>query len=634
MKNIIIAIILFPFFAIGQSSEYTIPICATISDTNIFPISVATSVAVDNGDGTETVTYTMSLEDQDGNAITPITWTDIDSIYENTQSLTSSFVRNDSLFFLDELGSENFVYYIETQIFQTCSAAALTSQSKIWVSENLSEGDGFGVNYNNDDSCPVQNDEFFTNAISSYAGSFNGATNRATGSFSRVGNGQNNTATGNQSGVFVGVRNTATNNRSVVAGGQDNSAGDADTGVLAGNQNTITGTSSDQSVIGGGLLNNVTGRRGGILSGNQNFMSGEFGVIGAGDRNVVSARASGVFSGVQNNESGLNSMIGAGLTNIGTGNNSFIGAGISNFSESQSNFIGAGNLNELRGSNSSISSGLRNISFAETSFIGSGSDNVIYQYSSSTTDENAIIVGSNNTIGDGAVSGNRNLIGSGAFNDITYGFQNFIAAGYDNNMLLNSDGSSAVNSSIVSGSDNNNFSGYYTTMGGKGNNARFACESVFGSGNVTWSDRPLVNSAFSVVQPQSTISGTVPIFTIGNAASGGDVNTHIGDESNALTILRNGWTQINTDLTTIKTESDVTPKSAFELEGEHTGLAGNAMRSGALIFLYTQAERDAIIAANLENGLIITCTDCNDNNGNATVIQMYQTSTATWINLF
>lgn len=49
-------------------------------DTDTKPYSVTKSAPVDNGDGTRTITYTLNMQDAEGNSLLPITWTDVDAV--------------------------------------------------------------------------------------------------------------------------------------------------------------------------------------------------------------------------------------------------------------------------------------------------------------------------------------------------------------------------------------------------------------------------------------------------------------------------------------------------------------------------------------------------------------------------
>jgi hypothetical protein len=88
-----------------------------------------------------------------------------------------------------------------------------------------------------------------------------------------------------------------------------------------------------------------------------------------------------------------------------------------------------------------------------------------------------------------------------------------------------------------------------------------------------------------------------PIFAIGNNRNYNSPTTR----SNAMTVLYNGRTQINTTgFSNTLTETDVTPKAAFEVVSTN---------SGVLLPKLTTVQRDAIITADKQNGLLLYNTD-------------------------
>lgn len=105
-------------------------------------------------------------------------------------------------------------------------------------------------------------------------------------------------------------------------------------------------------------------------------------------------------------------------------------------------------------------------------------------------------------------------------------------------------------------------------------------------------------------------------------------NGQSGALSNALTITKRGWAQVRTyegNNPADVTENDITPKAALEIVSTNSGFLAPRL---------TIAQRNAIAPANLQDGLMIYCTDEADNNGNAGVMQVYQSSTASWKKLF
>ncbi|TAH02475.1 MAG: hypothetical protein EAZ16_09685 [Sphingobacteriales bacterium] len=103
-------------------------------------------------------------------------------------------------------------------------------------------------------------------------------------------------------------------------------------------------------------------------------------------------------------------------------------------------------------------------------------------------------------------------------------------------------------------------------------------------------------------------------------------NGTAANKSNALTITKRGWMQLRTyegNNPAALAENDITPKAALEIVSTNSGFLAPRL---------TIVQRNAM--ANLQDGLMIYCTDEVDNNGNAGVMQVYQASTATWKKLF
>jgi hypothetical protein len=84
-----------------------------------------------------------------------------------------------------------------------------------------------------------------------------------------------------------------------------------------------------------------------------------------------------------------------------------------------------------------------------------------------------------------------------------------------------------------------------------------------------------------------------PLFAIGNAGTSG--------RSNAITVLYNGRTQINTTgFTNSLTQAQVTPQAALDVVSNNTGV---------LLPRLTTVQRNAIASTDLQNGLLLYNTD-------------------------
>jgi hypothetical protein len=158
-----------------------------------------------------------------------------------------------------------------------------------------------------------------------------------------------------------------------------------------------------------------------------------------------------------------------------------------------------------------------------------------------------------------------------------------------------------VNVGLVSGTSNK-FGGMAQLTSGMGLINRTRAGTTLGSGNVDfatlpytgWGDQPVANT------------DQYPLLAIGNAYA---LNTI---RSNALTVLYNGRTQINTTgFTNQLTQANVTPGAALDVVSTNTGV---------LLPRLTNAQRNAIVSADLKNGLLLYNTD-------SSVFQYYNGST-------
>jgi hypothetical protein len=95
-----------------------------------------------------------------------------------------------------------------------------------------------------------------------------------------------------------------------------------------------------------------------------------------------------------------------------------------------------------------------------------------------------------------------------------------------------------------------------------------------------------------------TFTGGNPLFVVGNSSS-----SDSSIRSNAITVLYNGRTQINTTgFSSSLTETNVTPKAALEVVSTNTGV---------LLPKLTTTQRSAIASGDLQNGLLLYNTDSN-----------------------
>jgi hypothetical protein len=116
--------------------------------------------------------------------------------------------------------------------------------------------------------------------------------------------------------------------------------------------------------------------------------------------------------------------------------------------------------------------------------------------------------------------------------------------------------------------------------------------TTLGNGNVDFATLPYTGNRGATA---AGIAG-YPLFVLGNSA----INTGSG-HSNAMTVLYNGRTQINTTgFTNTLSQTEVTPKAALDVVSTNTGV---------LLPRLTNAQRNAITAGDLQNGLLLYNTD-------------------------
>jgi hypothetical protein len=115
--------------------------------------------------------------------------------------------------------------------------------------------------------------------------------------------------------------------------------------------------------------------------------------------------------------------------------------------------------------------------------------------------------------------------------------------------------------------------------------------TILGNSNVDFPDIPFNGL-------RGTFAGGNPLFVVANSSS-----SDSSIRSNAITVLYNGRTQINTTgFASSLTETNVTPKAALEVVSTNTGV---------LLPKLTTVQRNAIVTGDLQNGLLLYNTDSN-----------------------
>jgi hypothetical protein len=139
--------------------------------------------------------------------------------------------------------------------------------------------------------------------------------------------------------------------------------------------------------------------------------------------------------------------------------------------------------------------------------------------------------------------------------------------------------------SLIGGA-NNQYGGLWQFVSGVGLTNRSPGAAAVGSGNVDFATLPYTGLK-GLTTPQLT---RYPVYAIGNA---GSTAVH----SNAMTVLFNGRTQINTTgFGSSLTQDFVTPKAALDIVSANTG---------ALFPRLSTAQRGGIVAGDLQNGLLL-----------------------------
>ena len=222
---------------------------------------------------------------------------------------------------------------------------------------------------------------------------------------------------------------------------------------------------------------------------------------------------------------------------------------------------------------------------------------------------NANNLDSTASLGTSIVNGGAvNLTNGGYNNDIISGYFLNLSAGLDNSIVIGNGISIAkhasadnisgffntamdsANGSFVAGGENA-FGGMYQTVSGIYLTNRTPGGATFGSGNVDFSTLPFTGTK------GNTTPGLAgyPLFAVGNSSSYG------GFKSNALTVLYNGRTQINTTgFASGLTQAQVTPAAALDVVSTNTGV---------LLPRLTNSQRNGITTGDLVNGLLLYNTD-------------------------
>ena len=457
-----------------------------------------------------------------------------------------------------------------------------------------------------------------------------GQGNKDSGYASIAGGLNNSIYEGSQYGLALGSGN-------IIAGGSsDIAAGDLNL-IKSGNANIVTGSANSSE----GNFNTISGSANSSEDGNANVLLGQ-GNTGSGSNLSALGRDNSVFYqsavalGRGNKDSGYATIAG-GLNNVARagvqysamfGNSNLVAGGSSHISLGEFNIVNsgransafgyantlAGNFGTTGGTGNDIVAGNSNSTFGENNTIRSGNANSLLGLTNIADGSHLGAIGKNNSVYyQSAVAlgqDNRDSgwasVAAGLGNIIEKDIQYSIAVGRNNHVKKNlSLPFSNAGAATFSAGINNINSGFGSIALG-GSNRPTNYYSVAANYNTIsnafgMSALGHYNDTLSAIQGSGS-EATELLFSIGNG-------TDEQNRRNSFSMLRNGFTSINTTL-----ETGVnTPRAELDVKG-----------TGALIVpVGTTAERPATPVV----GMIRFCTDC----AGGPVLQGYDGSN--WVNL-
>lgn len=197
-----------------------------------------------------------------------------------------------------------------------------------------------------------------------------------------------------------------------------------------------------------------------------------------------------------------------------------------------------------------------------------------------------------------------NVVAAGGYNWVSGAIKSSVLAGTSQRLYNNDEGSvwsgfynvnaAKTSRNVTGGSVNTMGSANQLTVGNYLVNRSFSATSI-GNSNVDFTSLPF-NDIDSIFGTAHNIQKNYLLFSLGNS------NAKYGaTRSNALTVLYDGRTQINTTgFDNNLTESDVTPKAALDIVSNNTGV---------LLPRLTTTQRNNIVSSDLHNGLLLYNTD-------------------------
>jgi hypothetical protein len=410
-----------------------------------------------------------------------------------------------------------------------------------------------------------------------------GKNNVSNSSFSIVGNGTGNTAYSYHNIIIGGIDNKlyGNTNYSIIGGGSGNQMlqlqpSNHFSTIINGENNVIGGNISTHSLIGGGSGNTISGSYSFIGGGAFNktdggFFGGYDSVVG-GKNNSLTYSFFGLIGGGQNNNiiggsgaspygssiaGGFNNTITKGIEGIGSSYSVIAGGSGNTISATVGGSILGGMRNLVKSQNATqkygtIVSGLDNYTHRvlNSTIVGGQSNNLLLTENStilggtsnsitnnviggSSTDNMAIVAGSNNTITSSGEFPNadHSIIGGGNSNTITTSFASAIVNGRLNTL------STAPYSFIGGGSGNTINGGDWAFIGNGVNNSVSSnsdYSTILGGNNnsVNHSNSHIIGSNITSVSANTTHVEKLNIGTLNGTA----INVGLGLDVNGMVV--------------------------------------------------------------------------------------------------
>ena len=392
----------------------------------------------------------------------------------------------------------------------------------------------------------------------------------------------NTVSAGVQYSLLSGYNNQVNSGTSHTAGGEANI-------VKSGNSNTVFGNSNyaEGSYLGAIGKDNIVYNQSSVALGQGNKDSGYIS-LSAGFLNTIR------FGVLYSTSLGYNNLINAGTSNTVLGESNIINSGKGNTNAGYINSVSA-NYSSLFGTSNDVLGGNSHIVGGENNTVKTGNANSVFgqnniadgSYLGAIGRDNSLFYQSGVALGQGNKDSGYASIAGGLNNVLEKNVQYSSSFGYGNLSTSNLSFASGGSGTFSAGVFNIN-SGYSSIALGSMNNSSNAYSLAANHGTIANSNAMSAfghfNDTIPAIQGESNDPNEM-LFAIGNGSNN-------GNRRNSFTMLRNGFTTINTT-----TETGVnTPRAELDIRG-----------TGAIIVpVGTTAERPATAVT----GMIRFCTDC------------------------